>query len=283
MFNSTRWLSRLDAIERICKLKNAIQFIANDGGQDRRPTLSVAKDDIWWNKLSNVIVPFLRVFQDVINVVQSDNASLLDLKITINKIIQTIATCKFESLIGCSNDTEKLFIKETKKIIEFYTNFYISSIDHHAYVSTSIITDSNIPPSADSNQQAKNSYKNSTKLAEEWMSKWGADFIIFYKKYFPHINCNDKNEITTQIIIQTTMFQGDTGDFIDKQKNKNIYKIKKSQNNLNQTNNTNVENNENEQKLIKENEIIDWKLFWTKYYHVTPHLSIIVFVYFQLE
>lgn len=95
------------------------------------------------------------------------------------------------------------------------------------------------------------------------MSQWGADFIIFYKKYFPHINCNDKNEIVRQIIIQTTMFQGATGDFNDKQQNKNIYTIRNSNNN----------NNNNDE--IKSNEEIDWKLFWTKYYHISPHLSII--------
>jgi len=159
--------------------------------------------------------------------------------------------------------------------LPIYTNSYISSTDHHAYTATSILTDSNFPPSADSNQQAKNLYKNSTKLAEGWTSRWGADFIIFYKKYFSHyIDCNDENEITRQIIIQTTMFQGGTGDFNDKEQNKNVYKIKKNNNNFNQNDNNNIENNENEQKIINENEIIDWKLFWTKYYHVTPHLSI---------
>jgi len=272
MYNSTRWLSRLNAIERLCKLKNAVQFVANEGGMDRRATLSTAKDDDWWRKMIDAIIPFLRVFQFAINVVQSDQSTLLDLKFTLNKINETISKCNFSSSIGCTTNTENLFIKNAKSIIENYVKSYISSTDHHAFTAASILTDSNHPPPADSSHQVKNLYKNSTREATKWLSEWGAEFIIFYKQYFPQINCNDKKDLINYIIIQITMFEGASGDFEDKQQDKNVYTIRKSNNNNNDNSNNN--NNEIKSIAIEENKI-DWKLFWTKYYRVSPHLSII--------
>ena len=266
MYNSTRWLSRLQSLVRLCQLKSAIQFIALNGGNDQRPTLSTARMDNWWRKMSDVIIPFLSVFQTAMNIVQSDKSSLLDLNILLKKISQTISSCKFShsTSIGCAKSTEDSFIKDAKSIIDSYVKSYISSTDHHAFTAVSILTDSNFPPPADSSDVVKKSFKNSTREATKWISEWGADFIIFYKNYFPQINCYDRNEVISQIIIQITMFEGATADFDDKQQNKNIYTIKNPSIISNQNNN----NNQNEKE-------VDWKLFWTKYYNICPHLSTI--------
>ena len=54
--------------------------------------------------------------------------------------------------------------------------------------------------------------------------------------------------------------------YYDKEQHKNVYScVKKSQQN---------DEEEEEQKQIQEMEV-DWKLFWTKYYHICPHLSIV--------
>jgi len=257
MYNQTRWLSRLLALERLCTLKSAIQFISLNGGADERKTLSVARLDIWWNKLSTAIIPFLTTFQKAMNVVQSDSSTLFDLNVTLNTINQSIVKCNFSDSIGCAKSTEDKFIQDSKSIVDSYVNSYISSTDHHAFTAVSILTDSNFPPPAVSSNQVKQQFKHKTKEATNWISEWGADFISFYKKYFPHINCDNKNDVTGEIIKQLTMFEGSIQDFDDKSMHKDLM-IKSRKN--------------NEQKSEKE---VDWKLFWTKYYQVCPHLSII--------
>ncbi len=67
---------------------------------DPRLELSTAKDDQWWGKLKNIIVPLLESFNKATNIIQSNSATLLDVNVAINGMIYCINNINISDGLG---------------------------------------------------------------------------------------------------------------------------------------------------------------------------------------
>jgi len=262
-FNATRWLSRLNSLERMVKLKDSIVSVALSGGFDLRPSLSIARDPLWWDRLERGVIPIIRKFAFVTNIVQSDSANLSDLHMAINGFRRAITDSNLGEILGVADSTGETFIKSAEGIIDQYINSYIAAPDHHAYRAVAIITNSDdiLPPN--SNRSVASQYKLQRENTEKWLHSWGADFFLYYQNQFRQIVGDNRTSILGNIKKQLVMFEGGVHDFSEK-----------------------VSDMETLTKIVPMNSFLydpqnpqqtqtDWKLFWTKYYRKCPELSIL--------
>ena len=236
-FNQTRWLSRLATLERLVELKEALKFVSLNGGLDPRLELANCKEEKWWQKLKEVIVPLIRCFGKAMNTVQSDQANLIDVNIAIKGIRTAIAEANISLGLGVNKSTETTFRNKSNAIINTYLSSYIAATDHHAYGAVDILTDGS---GTDYNANE----------AEKWIARWGADYLMFYSSHYPHIEITTQQQLVSLIKKQLAEFQTGTNSFSEKSQQLIDFVI---------------ETDEKKQ--------MDWKLFWHKNCSSAPELS----------
>lgn len=262
-FNSTRWLSRLNSLERMVKLKDSIVSVALGGGFDLRPSLSVARDPLWWDRLERGVIPMIKKFSFVTNIVQSDSANLSDLCMAMDGFRKAVTDSNLGEILGVADSTEESFIKKAEGIIDYYVNTYIAAPDHHAYRAVSIITNSYELLSPNASRAEEKIYHTQKENTVKWLHGWGADFFSFYQNQFQRIVGNNRTSILGNIKRQLVMFEGGVHDFSDKLSDMETLTKKIPSNSFLYD----PQNPDREQT--------DWKLFWTKYYRKCPELSIL--------
>jgi len=262
-FNATRWLSRLNSLERMIKLKDSIVSVALGGGFDLRPSLSVARDPLWWDRLERGVIPVIRKFSFVTNIVQSDSANLSDLCMAMDGFRKAVTDSNLGEILGVADSTEESFVKKAERIIDYYVNTYIAAPDHHAYRAVSIITNSYELLSPNASRAEEKTYHTQKENTVKWLHGWGADFFLFYQDQFQRIVGNNRTSILGNIKRQLVMFEGGMHDFSDKLSDMETLTKKIPFNSFLYD----PQNPDREQT--------DWKLFWTKYYRKCPELSIL--------